>query len=599
MKFKVNKKILIMLVVGVVLVMFGYLGYNFFVASRLEFKNNEKLFLEGVKKYYDYNINDLPGVNGFRKVSLDDMYNGKWVEVLKVKNKLCNGDSFVRVINDNGNYRYITYLECDEYKSNVDASSPEIVLNGDSTVVAPLYSNYVDAGVKEVKDNKDSLKVSDVVVSSKVNTHKVGTYKVEYSVFDKAYNEGKVSRTVIVAETLSDNIKRTKGEKYTYTGNASDNYVLFSGMLFRIVNIDSEGNIKLITDNSISNVRYGEDDYKDSNIYTWLNEYFYNNINEKSKKYMKEVTWCYDNQENAGIIDTCNNKINAKVGLLSVSEFEKSKYNNATYLNSFDQFTLLNKASYNKTWITDPYTDNKLYAMGSNELVGTRPVIVLNEGIYLVSGNGSFTNPYKLQDYNYGKENEMLNTRLIGEYVRYSGYDFRISGIDKDGNIKLTAMELLISNVNNRYVNGSYDDTSSIKPDVSKEGNLYYKLNNDVINYIKEDYIVSHEFDIPVIDSTKKYNELSKTKIKADISIPASYELFSSNNGNSWNRERYWLSDYSENGRITILNGVNGIAFNLDASTFPYNSLKITFYLKNNVKIASGKGTVKEPYHVR
>jgi len=600
--FNGKKKYITISIMGIFLLVLGFVSYNLFVKSRLVFKENERLFLNGVKEYYDFNLTKLPDNGGYKEVSLADMYKGKWVDILKVGKNMCDETSFVRVINNNDKYRYITYLQCGKYKSEIDSEKPQIVLNGEDTVVIHLNSTYKDGGVKKVTDNKDKLSIENVVIdSSKVNTSKVGTYEVSYKVYDKNYNIGRTSRTVIVAETLSENIKKKKGDNYTYVGDADDNFVLFSGMMFRIVNIDNEGNIKLIADNTISNVSYGDNNlgFKDSNIYTWLNQYFYNSLNKKSMKYVKETTWCYDDQKTAGIISTCNNSIKGKVGLLTVSEYEKAKVNNRSYLTQTSRYYLLNKQDFDKVWITDLYADNALITMNSTDLVGIRPVIVIDKNIFLTSGNGTFNDPYKLQDYTYGKENDKLNTRLIGEYVHYSGYDFRISEVDEDNNIKLVAVDLLETNDHQRFLTALIDNEENLKPDISKEGNLYYKLNNDIINYIIEDLIVKHDFEIPVYEFRKGYNKLENTKINSKISIPASFELFSGVNSYSNNEVIYWLSDYSEDGIITIVNGNNGIAFNADLSNFPENALKIVIYLNSDVKITSGYGTINSPYYVR
>ena len=61
----------------------------------------------------------------------------------------------------------------------------------------------------------------------------------------------------------------------------------------------------------------------------------------------------------------------------------------------------------------------------------------------------------------------------------------------------------------------------------------------------------------------------------------------------------YWLSDYHEDGIISILNGNNGIAFHLNRDTFPNNAIKPVIYVKSNLKIASGRGTARNPYYVR
>lgn len=591
-------------VVAIFVIGIGLLLYRIFIADGVLFEQNEEAFLNGVKKYYEYDSSKLPKQGSFRELTLQDMYELGWVDSLKVpnKNKFCSEDSFVRTINENGEYRHVVYLKCGKFESSVDHEAPEIVLNGSTSVIAPLYQTYTDLGVKEVKDNKDTIDVSKVVVdTSGVNTSTTGNYEVIYEVYDNNFNRARIVRNVVVAETLASRINRDKGSNYRYVGEATDNYVLFSGMLFRIVKVDGSGNVMMITDNTISNVNYGSatSEYKDSNIYKWLNKYFLSNINENSQKYLVDTTWCYDHMDAESSL-TCNNSVVAKVGLLNLRDYRKSMVDNRSYLVLNSRFLLLNKENDYRIWLSDIYTDNALNTMHVSDLVGVRPVITIKGDIYLTSGNGTYDTPYKLQDYTYAKENDLLNTRLIGEHVIYSGNIFRIAGFDDKGNTKLVATDLLENTASGDLYSTGYDlSLESITPDVNKEGSLYYSLNDTAINHISEASIVTHEYSIPVFDNSKNYDQYESTKITSKISIPASYEMFSGFYNQANNHQVYWLSDYNQNNNITVLNGNNGIAFRLSVTTFPKNNVKITIYVKNSLEIASGRGTYNYPYYVR
>ena len=597
---KYTKVVLVVLMVVFVI----WLFYILFVRGILEFQNNEKAFLNGTKKYLDYNSSLLPKKDSFKEISLKDLYEAGWVESLRIPNtnRLCSEKSFVRVLNHDGEYQYITYLDCGKYKSKVDHEGPSIVLEGDNTVIVPLNTSYQDAGVREVKDNKDKIDTSKVEVdSSRVNTSQVGTYEVTYKVYDSAYNVGRATRAVVVAETLGARIQRDKGNHYVYTGAADDNYVMFSGMLWRIVKMDQDGNLQLITDNNIANVSYGssEKSYAESNVYKWLNEYFLSNIHENSRKYLVDTKWCYDDQESIGIIDTCEKNVTAKVGLLSLSDYEKAKVNNTSYLVMPASFSLINRQNFNNVWITDLYNNERAATRSNADLVGVRPVITVNKDTYVTMGEGTLDSPYKLQDYTYGKENEMLHTRLIGEYVVYSGYNFRIAGRDEDGNVKLVAVDLLKNSAEGNVVSAYYEEGSDLTPDVKKNGNLYYALNTDVLNYISEKSLISHEFQIPEYKSSVDYSDYDMKTITSKLSIPASFEMFAGFNKNSNEQQIYWLSDYQGNDMVSILNGNNGLAFHMDKSTFPSNGVKAVIYLDKDIKIASGKGSASDPYYVR
>lgn len=83
-----------------------------------------------------------------------------------------------------------------------DTTAPVISLNGSNIVSVNLGSTYTDAGATAI-DNVDGNITSKIKVSSNVNTSKVGTYYVTYTVSDNAGNTATNTRKVEVVDYLA------------------------------------------------------------------------------------------------------------------------------------------------------------------------------------------------------------------------------------------------------------------------------------------------------------------------------------------------------------------------------------------------------------
>ena len=62
-------------------------------------------------------------------------------------------------------------------------------------------------------------------------------------------------------------------DEYIYKGQAENNYLLYSGYLWRIIKVNADNTIKLITDDLITSLvwNYEGNDYLNSHVYKWLN----------------------------------------------------------------------------------------------------------------------------------------------------------------------------------------------------------------------------------------------------------------------------------------------------------------------------------------
>ena len=214
----------------------------------------------------------------------------------KINNKKCSVEnSFIRVKKNGSLYEYYQYLECGLLKSKIDHIGPEIKLNGKDEINIYLGKKYKELGVSSVIDNVDgNISINKVRIdNSTVNTNKTGTYKVIYSIKDSFDNETKKERIVNVIETLNHIVKTQTNKENIYKGYYYNNYLKLDGIIFKIVGINKDGSVKIVSSEPLAAVNYDKVD-------TWLNDYFYNKLSSSVKKYIKQdSTWCSENVKDA------------------------------------------------------------------------------------------------------------------------------------------------------------------------------------------------------------------------------------------------------------------------------------------------------------
>lgn len=598
---KKNKKVIIVLAVGLMFILVGFLSWDLYFSKFQIFQNQEKDFLEAVERYFEFNSNFLPKKDETKEITLQDLYDGEHIGSLYVPKtrKLCDPNSWVRVYhNADGEYEYLTYLKCGNFESDVDNVGPEITLNGNKQMVVSLGSEYQELGVSEVIDEVEGkINVENVTIdNSEVNANKIGTYKVTYTVRDKAYNKTVVTRTVVVAENLTEVVRNATDASNYYKGRDVKNYLLFSGMLFRIVNVNEDGSIKLISDEAIANLRADYDTYEGSNIDTWLKNVYYKSLHN-ADKYLVDSTYCVGDINSVyDYSGECSATITSKVGLLSIGQYNSTLSNNSTYLDNNNYFALSHKSG--NRYIITPYEEGIKNGLDTGILAPIRPVITLKSNLYLLSGDGSLENPYKLDDYSYAKTSDKLNTRLTGEYLEYSGLIYRIVGVDNDKNIRVIMNSPWIIQPSNQKLQLAIAEFNDVKFNVKSENSPGYVLNNDYLDYIGTKYIVNTNYSVPTNVAGLKYNEYQTKKVKAKVSLPATYEMFSAPGNNDDIRLVNYLYIDSSNGDdlIYMANGNNGLVFEMNKTTLYSYHIKAVITLSGELKIASGNGTVNKPY---
>jgi hypothetical protein len=419
----------------------------------------------------------------------------------------------------------------------------------------------------------------------------------------------------------------------------------FSGQEYRIMGINSDGSIKIVSSLPVVSLSFGNvNSYKDSYVRKWLNELdsndlydgiFYNSISRKD--YLIDYEFCIDGQDPTNNEDTtCNIKIADKIGLLTWYEYKL--LGNDSYLDINDRILFMTKDNRNNNILMtnndgslklndNDYVSNSLSSTYS--ISGVRLVINLVNTVSIISGNGSKNNPYILSGDNISK-GDFLNIRYSGEYVNLGDYRYRIVSRDDSLNIKLVSDNRIKStgtlkgeyytyfdrgiDQNNLCTdNWPYNNCNNIinindgsnKYDGNLGHNIGYFLNNSFYNLLSsyKDYLIGADYYLgkwKIGDDYRNIYTKSSSNgygtFKALVGMLSYGEYLAGNNiESSSNAYNYWLltpyDDIVDNVYVSVSGNVT---YNLPS--FDNVGVRPTITLKSNVKIKSGTGTKNDPF---
>ncbi len=275
-----------------------------------------------------------------------------------------------------------------------------------------------------------------------------------------------------------------------------NNYVWYSGKLWRIVAIYPDGTMKMITDNSITAMPWGEsNDFGTTWLFQWLNEDFYDTLYNANNIVKTDSVWNYSSITSSipprPETISPQRTVSAPVGMINYYEYYRA------YQNSSDQDNYLNRNFY--WWLMSTYSTNYVYDVYQYGYVssyryydtstsGVRPSIVIKNTVEF-TGEGTKTNPYKIVG---DKENPtnnttLLNSRSSGEYVTFDNDLYRIVDVE-EGITKLTKVDF-IKNGNNA-ITKHFASTAVYGKTTNTQTDDYwdYYLNNTWYNNISTTY---------------------------------------------------------------------------------------------------------------
>ena len=410
-------------------------------------------------------------------------------------------------------------------------------------------------------------------------------------------------------------IDTTDSEQTFITGTDPNNYIWYSGKLWRAVSIDpSDNSVKLVTQWNISALPYNASDntaFKGSYMEQWLNDTsvdgFLGNLREPEKFIKTDSVW------NA-TLTTATTKpekttmVTDAVGLLNMYEYTMS-YKNATdstgYLNNGLSWWTL--TPYSTSSVRDVSLGGNGDSNGPTYSYGSRPSINLKSAVKIIDGDGTVDNPYRLQGDNDIPTGELLSTRYSGEYISFGTGEnnlYRIVSHENGTGTKITSAIPLKDS-------GSYKKlTFGSNTTFSKDNTIGTFLNGDYLTigtYLTSDQVNMIEDNttwyLGTVDYGTNYklakyqdatgSNLTTATTTAKVGLLRLGELMAGQFDKYGSNTVYWtLTPYSSSYVRNVGGDGDGTSNNPTNSSGSRPSMN----LKSTVKIVSGTGTKLNPF---
>ena len=578
----------------VTLIIIGLFIWFLVLSPYITFKKNENTMLEAAKRYYELNSDKLPTGTRMSTADLQTLARESYIKedfYVPFSKKPCSiTKSWVKVKHTNSGYKYYTYLQCGVLKSTTDHTGPVITLNGSNEITINKGDTYKEPGVKKVVDNTDGqIDVKEVEITGDVNTSKVGTYTITYSVMDSFKNETVKTRTIKVVQQLKNTVEKVT-KIGQYVGKVTNNYIKFSGMDFRIVGI-VDGNVKIVAADDVANVNY-------SDLDEWL-KYYYEHINKDSKDYVVKTKYCNDTLTDTSTKE-CSKYTNEKnVYILSVQDINKATDENGnSYLYPETIDWVANAKTNKEGWTTREYfSDSTLKYMefSKDYNFGIRPVLTIKGDALITSGDGTSEKPYMIDDYDIGKSGDKVNTRLSGEYIEYSNMLWQIIETTDSSLTKVISYNTMTVDSLSDISYPLGETKNMYNP--TKKGNIGYIINQKASDAVDEKYFVKNKIEVPIYKTLATYKGTSSTKkYNVKFHAPNMYEMHTARNSNT--QRSYWLmNSSSEEFRRYIVSEI-GVVFYQKEGTPTDAGTRIVGYLDKDCQIVQGQGTKDNPYKI-
>lgn len=382
-----------------------------------------------------------------------------------------------------------------------------------------------------------------------------------------------------------ESIKNINDNFYFYE-ETNNNYISYSNILWRVVKINKNNTITLVTDNNIATLAYGdvENDYNESNLINWLNTNkektnsgILENVLNNKEKYLTKTSTCID-----AIDDTKNIKCKSKsnkqyINLLSVEDYLNTG-SSKSFINNKKNTYLSNKTKDNDIWyLTD---EGKVDTTDGKDILGIKATITLKDKINVTSGTGTNEDPYLFED----------NISAIGSYVKLDEDIWRIYE-EKNGIVKLMLNDTLKEN--NENIEEKYSNNTYYHNDTTR-GSLAYYLNNTYYNSLSyKDIIKENTYNNGYYGTTNNYDyeEIFDNTITTKVSIPSIEDIIFSEI-----KDDYFTNTGLDKTSKSIYIRNNTANINYKNVTATNNIVPCISIEKAELK--AGSGTLKDPYRL-
>lgn len=273
---------------------------------------------------------------------------------------------------------------------------------------------------------------------------------------------------------------------YYFKGNVDNNYVKFANRIFRIISVNNDESVKLVSNDLVASFFWGkETDYNKSNLRLWLTDEqygIYNATIPNKEDFLVKTSFTIDTLKEDKV-EKGEEVFSDYVTTLSLYDYNLAG-GKSSYL--FDQKTyyLLGTNEDNEVLYTTE--DGGILSCDGTEGYGLKSVITLKTNTPVKSGDGTKDNPYVIDQRN--------KTNYVDAYVKLGDDLWKVSHDLQTELVRLYKVGYVT--YNGQDYNGHYSDKTSLF-DESNKNNIGYYLNNGYLQSLSyKDLIESSVFNL-------------------------------------------------------------------------------------------------------
>ena len=443
-------------------------------------------------------------------------------------------------------------------------------------------------------------------------------FSVQINVYGKD-GDKPLSAGETVIENLTSGDTFDDGIDTFITGEDPNNYIWYSGKLWRAVSVANEAKTtKLVTQWNISAIPYnasGNTAFEGSYMEEWLNDItvdgFLGNLRDYENFIVTDAKWnATEDATSLGSITRPRDDgtvVTDAVGLLNMYEYQSSN-NGITdgYLNNGLYWWTLTPYSSSSVRGVEVSGDALYYSLSQPSVCSARPSVNLKSSVKIVDGDGTIDNPYRLEgDNDSNLLGTLLNTRYSGEYIRFGNEEnnlYRIVSHENGTGTKITSAEPLKSS--GKFLsmkfgsNKTFSSTNIIGTFLNGEYLTNY-IDGTYSNMIEESstwYLgalrTGLSYKLAKYTDTNMSSTTTSTA-NATVGLLRLGELMAGQFDRYRNNDYYWT--LTSDGSLEVWDFDNESTVNTKRLTYT-SGVRPSMNLKSNVVITGGDGTKNNPF---
>ena len=394
-------------------------------------------------------------------------------------------------------------------------------------------------------------------------------------------------------------------------GEQTTNYVWFDGFMWRIMGKNTDGSIRMITEENVTAIPWESEntaqDYDNSYVNDWLNNYFYPKLEHKDL--LVNQTWCSETTtEETPARTTCTSNLSSvqkPVGLISIDEYNLAS-GSSSYLYSSQVFWTTTPYSASDAWDVD--SSGSAYYNDVTNAYGVRPVVGISSDVYITGGNGTLTDPYLIGEVS-DVTGSLKDNSHVGEYVTYAGRNYRVVETSNQGTKLILDGYYDSNNIeeSDKMAYGTTDGTCTLCTTINEESFINWISNNNEndknklvsTTWYRGDYFERGDNYKDNLESTNNPYEGKVGLIRvgemlsgqSETILSKSHTVSNSDN----NAQNYWTSTpYSASNAWLVT--YYGFA-NINDVAYTYGVRPVVM-ISSDVTITGGNGTPNSPYQI-